>query len=464
MDNSCSIKTIGVPKIHSPLDAVQFIEDNEYVLLNPVVKILPKEAERFQGISQQQRPATPIPFDTSNKNCFQKAGPRSRIFFDAETVQVGIVTCGGLCPGLNNVIRGIVNCLSYRYGVKKPIYGFRYGYYGIANKDYILLTPEKVKDIHNLGGSYLGSSRGHQDSKVMVDNIIELGIDILVTIGGDGTQKGAHQIFEEVTKRNKQISIIGVPKTVDNDLAYVDRTFGFETAIEQAQAPILAAHQEARSVFNGIGLVKLMGRDSGFIALNASISSGDVNIVLLPEAKFTMEELIEYLIIRFKTSEHCVIVCAEGAGQDILPPTGKTDKSGNTVLQDIGLYLKSEIPKRLAEKNIECKVIYIDPSYQIRCCKANPFDAAYSTILAQMCCHAAMAGKTDMIVGSINNQYVHVPLLKATEYRKKVDKCGTYFQAMLDQTGMPEWLDLIHHKKGEQQPEIASPEPKLASA
>jgi len=461
MDSSCTIKNVGVPKIHSPLDAVQFIEDNEYVLLNPVVKILPKEAERtFQGVSQQ-RPATPLPFDTSNKNCFQKAGPRSRIFFDGESVQIGIVTCGGLCPGLNNVIRALVNCFTYRYGVKKPIYGFRYGYYGIANKDYISLTPQTVLDIHNFGGSFLGSSRGNQDIKVMVDNIIDLGVDILITIGGDGTQKGAHQIYEEVAKRNRQISVIGVPKTVDNDLAYVDRTFGFETAIEQAQAPILAAHQEARSVFNGIGLVKLMGRDSGFITLNASIASGEVNIVLLPEAKFTMEELIEYLINRFKTKQHCLIVCAEGAGQDILPPTGKKDKSGNNVLQDIGLYLKSEIPKRLEEKGIENKIIYIDPSYQIRCCKANPFDAAYCTILAQMCCHAAMAGKTDMIVGSINNQYVHVPMLKATEFRKKVDKNGTYFQAMLDETGMPEWLDLLHSRKAKLQ--IASPEPKLAT-
>lgn len=463
MDSVCSIKTVGVPHIPSPLDCVQFIEDEEYVLHNPIMKILPKEADRpFINNTALHRPSTPIPFDTSNKSCFQRAGPRSRILFNPNEVQFGIVTCGGLCPGLNNVIRAVVNCLAFRYSVKKPVIGFKYGYEGIAKKRYVLLTPDVVKDIHNFGGSVIGSSRGEQDMKTMIDNLEELKVDVLITIGGDGTQRGAHRIYEELTKKNKTISIIGIPKTIDNDLAYVERTFGFETAIEIAQQPITAAHQEARSAYNGIGIVKLMGRDSGSIALHASISSGDANIVLIPEAKFTIDEIIDYLEFRFKNSEHCLIVCAEGAGQDILPPIpGKFDKSGNPVLSDIGLYLKAEIPKRLKERGIESRVIYIDPSYQIRCCKANSNDAAYSTILAQMCCHAAMCGKTDMLVGSINSQFVHVPLIKAIEYRKKVDKSGTYFQAMLDQTGMPgnmkiigtamKWLSLLSRRSSHQQ-------------
>lgn len=301
----------------------------------------------------------------------------------------------------------------------------------------IELTPSCVRDIHQFGGTILGTSRGPQDTKVMVDYLVSKEINLLFALGGDGTQKGAHALAEEIQRRNLKISIVGIGKTIDNDLLYVDRSFGFETAVTLAQSALISAHEEARSCHNGIGIVKLFGRESGAIALHASLANGDVNVLLVPEIKCSVDDIVEYLIDRFKTRDHALIVCAEGAFQDEIGDSGKKDKSGNKIFVDVGLWLKDKISEGLKKKNVPHTMKYIDPSYQIRAGVACPTDAILCSLYAQMAAHAGMCGKTDMMVGMMHGEFVHLPLSKVTEGRKKVDIKGLYFQALLDATGSP---------------------------
>ncbi|KAJ1560996.1 hypothetical protein HK096_006385, partial [Nowakowskiella sp. JEL0078] len=344
------IENVGIPNFKNPLPCVGFVMDSERILMNPRTSAI--GGRQGTPLNNKSAASQPIPSSVS----VEKAGPREYILRDPSTVKVGIVTCGGICPALNNVIRSLVNCLWYRYNVNHII-GFKYGYEGLnPDKSEIMhLDPRIVRDIHQFGGSILGSSRGPQNPKIMVDYLEELGVNILFTIGGDGTQKGAQSICEEVKRRNIDINVVGIPKTVDNDISYVERTFGFETAVELAQPAIKAAHEEARSAKNGIGIVKLMGRESGFISLHAALASGDVNLLLLPEMKFTMDGIVKYVAERFKYRRHCVIVVSEGAGQEICASKDGlgVDASGNVKFADIGVFLKDELGKRLKSLGIE---------------------------------------------------------------------------------------------------------------
>ncbi|KAJ3318515.1 hypothetical protein HDU76_000814 [Blyttiomyces sp. JEL0837] len=412
-------------KYDLPCECVAIIEEGEQILLNASTH---SETITSEGDASATNPPVTL----------EKAGPRKKLFFDPKNVVAGIVTCGGLCPAINNVIRAIVNCLLFRYGVKKVI-GFRYGFEGMipGNHDYIELKAETVRDIHQFGGSFLGSSRGPQNIGAMVDNLVNLGVNMLFTIGGDGTQRGAEAIANEVIKRGLQISVVGVPKTIDNDIAFVERTFGFETAVEKAQASIMAAHEEARSAMNGIGIVKLMGRESGFIALHAAIASGDVNILLLPEVKFSMDYLVNCIKNRLSERRHILVVVAEGAGQDMTGGGREKDISGNPIFSDIAIYLKNEIGRRLKAEKMEHTIKLIDPSYSIRSAVAVSSDAIFALQLGQMACHAAMAGKTNLIVGAVHNRFVHLPISRAVQFRKKVDTNGLVYQSFLDASGMP---------------------------
>lgn len=303
------------------------------------------------------------------------AGPRSKLFFDPTTITAGIVTCGGLCPGLNNVIRALVMEMKFTYKVPR-ILGFRYGYEGITGKyEPIVLTEQYVKDIHNRGGSILGSSRGAQPSGLIVDNLVKYGVSILFTIGGDGTQNGAYELTKEIERRGLKISVIGIPKTIDNDICYVDNTFGFTTAVSRSMDAVSSVHTEASSAVGGVGIVKLMGRDAGFIALNSALSNGDVNVILIPEKHFDLDDLCAHVEWRIKVRGHCVIVVAEGAGQDLMEGADEYDKSGNRLQKDIGKFLSAKIDSYLKERNIEHTVKYVDPSYMIRASVANPSDA-----------------------------------------------------------------------------------------
>ncbi len=374
---------------------------------------------------------------------FEQAGPREKIFFEPSKVKAGIVTCGGLCPGINDVIRGIVMELHYRYGVK-DILGFRYGYQGLVKScghEPVKLTPHSVRDSMYYGGSILSSSRGNQDPVKMVDYLVELGIDMLFTIGGDGTLRGASAIAEEIKKRNLKISVIGVPKTIDNDIHLIEKTFGFSTAFAEAVKAVNSAYVESVGAPNGIGLVKLMGRHSGFIAANAALASRHVNFVLVPENDFDLYSeggFLEALKQRILSRHHAVVLVAEGAGQKFFGDDGQRDASGNKKLVDIGPFLKDAIIEFFKSQNIEINLKYIDPSYQIRSVPANADDAVFANFLAQNAVHAAMAGKTNMVVGLWHNVFTHVPISMAVAERKiiKTDK-DPLWRSVLATTGQP---------------------------
>ncbi len=378
---------------------------------------------------------------------FERAGPRERIYFDPGKVRAGIVTCGGLCPGINNVIRAAVMELHYHYRVEK-IYGFRFGFAGLVpdmGPPPVDLTPDLVDDIHHDGGSILGSSRGPQDVGAMVDTLETMGISLLLVVGGDGTMRGAQALCEEIERRKVPISIIGLPKTIDNDIYLVEKTFGFETAFSIAIESIRAAHTEAKGYLNGIGLVKFMGRQSGYITANAAIAEPDVNLVLVPEVPFSIHGssgLLAWLRDRLARRHHAVIVVAEGAGQDLIneqEPIRELDESGNRKLGDIGRFLRTEISKDLTTSGIRYSLKYIDPSYMIRSAPANPNDSIFCFNLARHAVHAGMSGRTGMLVGLWNDQFTHVPTREVAARRKTIDPEGDLWLAVLESTGQPSY-------------------------
>jgi 6-phosphofructokinase 1 len=424
------IKSLGEPKYDSPLltkflsPKTVFISDEQKVLY---------EAE-FDSAGY---PA--MDFDHS----FELAGPRDKIYFDPSKVNSAVVTCGGLCPGLNNVIRSIVMQSHYRYGVKS-ILGIRYGYNGLnLEKGYepMKLTPQNVRNIHEMGGTVLGSSRGGtEDIGKLVDTLVKWKIDILYTIGGDGTLRGANAIAEEAAKRGLELAVVGVPKTIDNDISYIDRSFGFQTAVAEAVHPIYAAHAEAEGAINGIGLVKLMGRHSGFISASTTLANNDVNFCLIPEIPLKLEVFLELLEERVTRRSHAVICVAEGVGQNLMndgTDQVERDASNNVVFKDIGLFLKKKINEHFEKKGIEVNLKYIDPSYMIRSAPACPMDAIFCAQLGQYAVHAGMAGKTELVIGRWNNMFTHVPIDLAISKRKFVDVNSLYWNNVIEATGQP---------------------------
>ncbi|BFU20427.1 phosphofructokinase putative [Entamoeba histolytica] len=361
------------------------------------------------------------------------AGPMEKIFFIPERTKVGIVTCGGLCPGLNNVIRGLVMNLQNRYGVKQ-IYGLKYGYEGLVPElsEQMKLDTSVVDDIHQRGGTILGTSRGAQDPKIMAQFLIDNNFNILFTLGGDGTLRGANAINKELRRRGSPIAVVGIPKTIDNDICYTDSTFGFDTAVELAQEAINSVHCEAKSAKNGVGIVKLMGRDAGFIALYASVASGDVNLVLIPEVDTPIEEILKMTERRLMSKGHIVIVIAEGACQN-LKPKGLdlgSDKSGNIVHWDAVTYIRQEIDKYLENKKIEHTIKFVDPSYMIRSAPCSAADAHFCLCLANAAVHVAMAGKTGLVICHHHNNFVSIPIERACYYLKRVNPEGPMLSMM----------------------------------
>ena len=422
---SCLVETLGECKIDSPVRHHEFITEGERILVT--------ENENFMRYLEKRLGHTPT---------FERAGPLSKIFHDPSWTRVGIVTAGGLCPGLNNVIKGLVEILAFDYGVK-TIYGIRYGYAGLNPKfghQPILLNPDVVDTIHELGGTILGSSRGQQPTEDIVDALVRMNINILFCVGGDGSLRCAHDIAAEVKRRGLKISIVGIPKTIDNDLQFVGRSFGFETAVAAAAEVIRNAHVEAKGTPHGIGLVKLMGRDSGFIAAYSSIANPVVNFCLIPEMKFSMEGpggLLEAIGNRFAAGKtHAVIVVAEGAGQDLIASTSEQrDESGNIRKKDIGEFLKRSISAHFAALGVPCSVKYFDPSYTIRSVPARGTDAIRCYMLARNAVHAAMAGRTDCVIGNLGESYALVPIKLATIERQTVYLKSDLWRSVMDATG-----------------------------
>lgn len=386
-----------------------------------------------------QWPGAMIPKDLL---LFEKAGPRKRLFFDPKQTRAAIVTCGGLCPGLNNVIRSATRELHRSYGVD-TVLGIRGGYRGLdpnRGKPPVELTEDIVEDIHKEGGTMLGTSRGPVDMEVAVEFLIRHRINILLTVGGDGTQRGGNALLEKARLRGHALAIVGIPKTIDNDVRYVTRTFGFGTAVDEAVRVINSAHTEARSVENGVSVVKLMGRHAGFIAAAATVASQDVNICLVPESPFVLEGpegLLAALERRLDRKPHAVVVVAEGAGQNLLGSSGEKDESGNLKLHDIGLFLRDQFNAHFKARNIEMTLRYFDPSYQIRGCPANTEDALLCDRMGRHAVHAAMAGKTGLVISYLNDQFVHVPIEVIVDGVKQVDLDGGLWRAVLSSTGQP---------------------------
>jgi len=374
---------------------------------------------------------------------FEIAGARAKLFFNPALTRAGIVTCGGLCPGLNNVIRSLFLELHHTYGVKEVL-GFRGGYQGLdpaRGAEPIVLTQEFVDDIHKEGGTVLSTSRGPVDVSLAVDNLIRLGVDILFTIGGDGTQRGGHELFQEASKRGHALAVVGIPKTVHNDVPFVSRTFGYFTAVEEAARVLDRAHIEARSVHNGIALVKLMGRHAGFIAAGATVASQDVNFTLVPEVPFKLEGERGFLGAvqrRIMKRAHALIVVAEGAGQDLLTSGGEHDASGNAKLADIGLFLRGRLEAHFKAQKIPMVMRYFDPSYIIRSVPADAEDSMLCDLFARHAVHAAMAGKTGLVIGWLHDQFVHVPIELLAGRKKRMDPTAFGWSAVLAATGQPE--------------------------
>ncbi|MCX5832963.1 MAG: ATP-dependent 6-phosphofructokinase [Deltaproteobacteria bacterium] len=422
------IQDLGERKISSPLMVGYFKTDDEQIIYDIHLK--------RQGTRVKSR-GIPISMEV--------AGPRETIYFDPPKVKAAIASCGGLCPGINDVIRAIVMELHFRYGVQNII-GIRYGFQGLIPRyghEVMELTFEMVKEIQDLGGSILASSRGDQDIGEMVDALERMNINVFFMIGGDGTMRAAELITREVTRRNLKIGVIGIPKTIDNDLVLIQKSFGFDTAISEAVKIIQCAHVEAKGAPMGIGLVKLMGRQSGHIAASAAQAQGDANFVLIPEIPFDLEGekgFLKCLEKRLLSRKHAVIIVAEGAGQDLIPPSafppGK-DASGNLKLRDIGLFLRDQIELHFKKIGVEVNLKYIDPSYMIRSVPANAGDSILCGILGQYAVHAGMAGKTGMLVGLVNDEFVHLPFKAVSSQRKTIDPSGNMWMQVLESTGQP---------------------------
>lgn len=422
------IKSLGSCKFVSPLKKFTevFIPDGERILYNPSLSAFKTAASH--GMED------PISIEL--------AGPRDKIFFEPSKTRAAIVTCGGLCPGINNVIRAIVFELYYRYGVQ-DVFGIRYGYAGFVNSEFppVKLTMDMVDDIHMTSGTILGSSRGTQETNAVVDSLIKQKINILFCIGGDGTLRGARDIALNAMLKGYPLSVVGLPKTIDNDISYISRSFGFDTAVQAATVAIEAAHTEAKGFYNGIGLVKLMGRYSGFIASHTALACNDANFVLIPEVDFDLNGkngFLTHLFKRLQNRHHAVIVVAEGAGQKFFDKDKLGyDASGNRDLGDIGTLLKTEISKYSKEHNIQAQTKYIDPSYMIRSTLAASSDAIYCIQLAQNAVHAAMSGKTNLLIGHLHEHFTHLPIDTTVSKRQIVDPKSPLWMNVLEATGQP---------------------------
>jgi 6-phosphofructokinase 1 len=434
INNDFIVENLGKCSVKSPLglsseikeDVFSFIRSDERVIYDTTMEGFLKFKENNE-----------MPLS------FEKAGPREYLYFEPAKTKVAVVTCGGLCPGLNNVIRSLVLELNHRYGISR-ITGIKYGFEGLIssfNHSVVELTPSFVDDIHLFGGTILGSSRGNQDIGEMVDALERMNINILFCIGGDGTLKGAHVIAEEIKKRNLKISIVGIPKTIDNDISYIDKSFGFETAFSIAHEIIRDAHNEAVGAYNGISLIKLMGRDSGFIAASASISMQEVNFVIVPELDFDLyggRGFFKELKKRLQDRNHALIVVAEGAGQFLFEEANlDKDASGNIKHKDIGILLKDKINEEFGRMKMPITLKYIDPSYIIRSAAANANDSKFCSRLAQNAVHGALAGKTDFVVGHWNDQFTYLPIPIAVKERKKIKLNSELWWNVLEATGQP---------------------------
>jgi 6-phosphofructokinase 1 len=415
-----NVTTLGKARVPSPLQ--RWVDDTERV---------PASIVHVNGAPPK------------DELSFELAGPRAKLFFDPQKTHAGIVTCGGLCPGLNDVVRSLFMELDHAYCVKEVL-GFRWGYQGLDPKrgeEPLVLTREFVEGIHLTGGSVLGTSRGPVDVRLAVDNLIKRRVNVLFTIGGDGTQRGGNELFQEAKRRGYPLSVVGVPKTIDNDVPFVTRSFGYLTAVQEASKVLERAHTESCSVQNGVAVVKIMGRHAGFLAAGATVANQDVNFTLVPEVPFELDGKHGFLMTLEKyiaKRGHAVIVVAEGAGQDLLGKVENArDASGNLKLKDIGPFLRQRIEEWFKARNIPIVLRYFDPSYFVRSSPANSEDSILCDLFARNAVHAAMAGKTGLVIGYLHDRFIHVPIELLATQKKRLDPDSQAWSAVLATTGQP---------------------------
>ncbi|WP_397601861.1 ATP-dependent 6-phosphofructokinase [Silvanigrella sp.] len=431
-------QSFGQAHIPSPLrvsfQTENFIEDGKDRILVDI---------SLEGLLKASRPDNgKILFQPST---FELAGPREKIFWNPDNLKVAIVTCGGLAPGLNNVVQNLVTFLSDRYRVKN-IYGVPFGYQGFTHDPltkrfafgWRRLDSLSVQNIDFEGGSVLGTGRGHSNPISIVDALMLRDINILFTIGGDGTLAGANAIHEEIKRRKVPIALIGIPKTIDNDVLWVSKTFGFESAVGKAVEALRCAQTEARSAFHGIGLVKIMGRNCGALTATAAVAMNDIDFVLVPEVPICLDGqngLLNAIVRKVIDKGYITIAVAEGAGQELFPPSEiEKDASGNVKLKDIGKFLQKVITDEFKSRNIETTLKYIDPSYMLRSQTTSADDSVFCAKLGQ---NAAMAGKTGCMIGYAHERFTHVPLAAAALGKKHLNVNEPLWLSVLAATGQP---------------------------
>lgn len=413
-----------------------FVGDRDLCLLNTMVFESPDSSgSTCQGgvFNSDEGTCVPLPPYAI------RSGPRRNVYFNPTKVTAAIVTCGGLCPGLNDVVQNIVYTLA-DYGVPlDQIFGIKYGLQGFYKRTTkpVHLTPDIVDGIQLRGGTILGTSRGGADISEIVRRMKLWGVNQLYVVGGNGGNAAANAIQKECDAQSVVCAVVGIPKSIDNDILLIDRCFGFETSVERSQGALMAAKVEARSTRRGIGLVKLMGRSSGFITMQASMASGVVDVCLIPEVPFTLPKLMAHVEKILDAKGHCVVCVAEGAGQDLLQDAtdGVTDASGNPVLKDIGLFLKSHF-----KKHTECDLKYIDPSYMIRASPTITTDRIYCKVLGQGAVHGAFAGFTGFTVGLVNTHYVYLPIGVIIQAPRIVDPLGRSYNRLVTAINQPALL------------------------
>lgn len=365
-----------------------------------------------------------------------RANACRHIWWEPSQVKAAVVTCGGLCPGLNSIIRGVTKCLWNEYGVKE-ILGIMNGYNGLSQPELhhpCKLTPDAVGEIHMKGGSVIKAARGGFDAELICDKLEKLGINMIFLVGGDGTQFAGNLLCIAAQKRGLSVSIIGIPKSIDNDVLYFDKTFGFETAVAAAADVIRSAWVEASSCNNGVGIVKLMGRDSGYVAMHASIASDIVDLCLIPEVKVKMEDVLAHVDATLAQKNFMVIAVAEGSGQEHVG-TGQVDATGHPVYGDIGIFLKQAVNQHIAAKG--GRSFYIDPSYIIRSGPIGPNDHIYCCRLANDAVHTAMRGYSGVCVGAIHNIICMLPSKLIAQGKRQVRIHSSSWQGCVTNCNMP---------------------------
>ena len=379
-----------------------------------------------------------------------RAGPRDTIYFDPSAITAGIVTVGGLCPGVNHILQALVVALT-AYGVR-DIRGIRYGLRGFFETDYppVPLSVESVDQIHLNGGTVLGTSRGGSNVPRIVDAIQLMKLDQVYLVGGNGGNAAADAIHRECKARGYPCAVVGLPKSIDNDILLIDSCFGFSTATNEAQRAIMAASVEARSAHNGIGLVKLMGRSSGFLAAQASVGAGVVDVCLLPEVTFDLQQVLSYVFDVLKRRGHAVIVVAEGAAQDTmraelqasgLEVPDERDPSGNPLLLDVGKWLRDKLKAAAHERQTQIDLKYLSPAYMIRSVVADSGDAVYCRMLGHSAVHGAMAGFSGITAGVCSKHYVLLPSHEVVRTTRRLDPRGRLYRMMRAALGQPDFFN-----------------------